>query len=60
MSDQNGTSRNPASPVNFIEPDKDAAPAEPGIVLCLSGGGYRAMLFHVGSHPMTQTRMKES
>jgi NTE family protein len=24
-------------------------PAEPGIVLCLSGGGYRAMLFHVGA-----------
>ncbi len=26
----------------------DGAP-EPGIGLCLSGGGYRAMLFHVGS-----------
>ena len=24
-------------------------PPEPGIALCLSGGGYRAMLFHVGS-----------
>ena len=22
---------------------------EPGIALCLSGGGYRAMLFHVGA-----------
>jgi NTE family protein len=26
-----------------------AAPLVPGIGLCLSGGGYRAMLFHVGS-----------
>jgi NTE family protein len=36
---------NPSSPV------RDAAGAEdvrPGIGLCLSGGGYRAMLFHVG------------
>src|ERR671912_2187011 len=22
---------------------------EPGVALCLSGGGYRAMLFHVGT-----------
>lgn len=28
--------------------EQDAAPI-PGIGLCLSGGGYRAMLFHVGS-----------
>lgn len=27
----------------------DADRAEPGIALCLSGGGYRAMLFHVGA-----------
>src|SRR5215831_8227909 len=27
------------------EPDK----LEPGIALCLSGGGYRAMLFHLGA-----------
>jgi len=39
-------------PVNVVEtgsahdqPDK----AQPGIALCLSGGGYRAMLFHVGA-----------
>jgi NTE family protein len=24
-------------------------PPEPGVALCLSGGGYRAMLFHVGA-----------
>jgi NTE family protein len=29
-------------------PEKRAAP-EPGTGLCLSGGGYRAMLFHLGS-----------
>lgn len=30
------------------EPDVTAGPRE-GIALCLSGGGYRAMLFHVGA-----------
>jgi NTE family protein len=34
-----------ASPVHGDEPDK----LEPGIALCLSGGGYRAMLFHAGA-----------
>jgi NTE family protein len=29
-----------------IDPLEDAP--EPGVALCLSGGGYRAMLFHVG------------
>jgi NTE family protein len=28
--------------------DTDDRPPEAGIALCLSGGGYRAMLFHVG------------
>jgi NTE family protein len=28
--------------------DTSTAPPEPGIALCLSGGGYRAMLFHAG------------
>ena len=28
--------------------DTSPAPPEPGIALCLSGGGYRAMLFHIG------------
>jgi NTE family protein len=27
----------------------DAKGPEPGVALCLSGGGYRAMLFHVGA-----------
>ena len=30
------------------DPEPRAAAASPGIALCLSGGGYRAMLFHVG------------
>ena len=30
-----------------IDPDEDAPPG--GIALCLSGGGYRAMLFHLGT-----------
>jgi NTE family protein len=36
-------------PVRFIEPDasEPLAPSA-GIALCLSGGGYRAMLFHLG------------
>jgi NTE family protein len=33
------------SPVRDDEPEK----LEEGIALCLSGGGYRAMLFHVGA-----------
>jgi NTE family protein len=36
-----------ASPVHEGEPD--AKGPEEGIALCLSGGGYRAMLFHVGA-----------
>lgn len=34
-------------PVRQILNETEAAPI-PGIALCLSGGGYRAMLFHVG------------
>ena len=39
--------KSPLSPVAGADPDAPAGP-EPGIALCLSGGGYRAMLFHVG------------
>ncbi len=43
-------SRQLAEPVTRIPPDliKGEAP-ERSIALCLSGGGYRAMLFHVGA-----------
>jgi len=37
----------PLSPVRLIAGDTVAP--QPGIALCLSGGGYRAMLFHLGA-----------
>ncbi len=36
------------SPVHYI-PGDAGRPVEKGIGLCLSGGGYRAMLFHAGA-----------
>ena len=35
------------SPVSLV-PGDDTKPIEDGIAVCLSGGGYRAMLFHTG------------
>lgn len=35
-------------PVQYL-PNEMPQPLEEGIALCLSGGGYRAMLFHAGS-----------
>src|SRR5437867_2725601 len=42
--------RQPLVPVSFttLDVERKERPAE-GIALCLSGGGYRAMLFHVGA-----------
>ena len=40
--------KSPLSPVAGADPGAPAGP-EPGIALCLSGGGYRAMLFHAGA-----------
>jgi NTE family protein len=40
------------APVNLVNTGSqfdDGQHPEPGIALCLSGGGYRAMLFHVGA-----------
>src|SRR5437868_197267 len=40
------------APVNLVQtgsPHDMGDQPEPGIALCLSGGGYRAMLFHLGS-----------
>ena len=40
---------NPASaPVERIPGDAETDQPQPGVALCLSGGGYRAMLFHLG------------
>jgi NTE family protein len=36
-------------PVRFLETDDPVAHPKPGMALCLSGGGYRAMLFHLGA-----------
>jgi NTE family protein len=38
-----------AEPVRRLPGETDADNPEPGIALCLSGGGYRAMLFHLGA-----------
>lgn len=37
------------SPVEHIDTGRPEKGPQEGIALCLSGGGYRAMLFHVGS-----------
>src|SRR5438093_1076206 len=37
------------SPVHPIPTDTPEEAPEEGIALCLSGGGFRAMLFHVGA-----------
>ena len=42
----------PASPVNIVDTGSehdDPRRPQPGIALCLSGGGYRAMVFHLGA-----------
>ena len=42
------TSGDPRSPVEAVDTGKPER-VEPGVALCLSGGGYRAMLFHLGA-----------
>ena len=39
----------PDSPVQSISAEDDRRVPEPGVALCLSGGGYRAMVFHIGA-----------
>ena len=39
----------PDLPVRIIPGEKVDSQLEDGIALCLSGGGYRAMIFHVGA-----------
>jgi NTE family protein len=38
-----------SAPVRWLSTDSRDKPPSPGIALCLSGGGYRAMLFHLGA-----------
>ena len=40
---------NTLSPTRLIPGDSAVDQPAPGIALCLSGGGYRAMLFHLGA-----------
>ena len=49
MPDEFTTSPCASAPVRYIPSDYAAPPPKPGIGLCLSGGGYRAMIFHLGS-----------
>lgn len=37
------------TPVSPDRPDAPQSRPEPGMALCLSGGGYRAMVFHIGA-----------
>jgi len=39
----------PVAPVNTIPGDDLTKPPEAAVGLCLSGGGYRAMVFHLGA-----------
>jgi NTE family protein len=36
-------------PVRVLPSDGPLSQPSPGMALCLSGGGYRAMLFHLGT-----------
>lgn len=36
------------APVHLVSPGPTQTPLESGTALCLFGGGYRAMVFHVG------------
>jgi NTE family protein len=52
MANGHDPQREATSPVHLVNTGSDfddGRKPEPGIALCLSGGGYRAMLFHLGS-----------
>lgn len=51
MSDttESATNERSLSPVEAIDTGSQHKQVEEGIALCLSGGGYRAMVFHVGT-----------
>jgi NTE family protein len=49
MPDENSSTDVLKSPVRAAATPAEKAGPETGIALCLSGGGFRAMLFHVGS-----------
>jgi NTE family protein len=47
--DNKGLMLDSEAPVEVLAMDREGRFLESGIALCFSGGGYRAMLFHVGS-----------
>ena len=49
MGDNNSTLITAAAPTETIQTDSATRLPEDGMALCLSGGGYRAMLFHLGT-----------
>jgi NTE family protein len=49
MPDDLARANHPIDIVNTGSDHDDPRAPEPGIALCLSGGGYRAMLFHLGA-----------
>jgi NTE family protein len=49
MPDDRSIPQSASAPVTFIGTDTPERRPEPGIALCLSGGGYRAMIFHLGT-----------
>jgi NTE family protein len=49
MSERSCTETCGGLPVSYSEAAEPPTPPQAGIALCLSGGGYRAMLFHVGA-----------
>jgi NTE family protein len=48
MSEVSRPAADPSTPVSVLGPQEEGE-LRPEIALCLSGGGYRAMLFHVGA-----------
>ena len=49
MPDENTSFPNAVGPTHCIPSDFTALPPRPGIGFSLSGGGYRAMIFHLGA-----------
>ena len=49
MPQTNEETRKLLDPVRFISGDDESKQPRPGAALCLSGGGYRAMVFHLGT-----------
>src|SRR5688572_7117030 len=49
MTENNAVTPESSEPISGVAPPETSKGPEPGIALCLSGGGYRAMIFHLGA-----------